>query len=220
MNQSKYAGKPFDKVLETSQEFVNKIVEYFKLTNNSTLIIRPQDDRHPFTFFDGSQVRGPDIFISMNNKSAFIEAKDFGKFIKYSCTGLPMSTYKKYKQFKECFNLPLILLFRDNPEVEVRTPSEFKKNNIYIPYGGEIDSLKIDNSLSNSPYFKTHFTNEVQMIWKIKSMHPLDYIIRNWEIVLSPPKPPEQLILFNIKDMENDKRYESNDLLYYKRNHG
>lgn len=183
--QSKYKNKTFDKRLKKSQKFVDILT---KICLEFGFIVRKYEDKEPLLLPSGEEIRGFDLLVTKEGKSAFIDGKDFGRFGKYPATGLPISMYDKYIKIKEAFNIDCYLFFRDNKEVEKQVEEQnlkFKDNkkNIYIPYGGEIDSLK-EHSISENNNFRCgwpgKYYDELQIIWKVNNMHTIYHILEDW----------------------------------------
>lgn len=182
MIQDKYknAGN-FEEILNVSQCLVNEIGDILK---DNGFIVRKYHDSEPFYIGNNSEMRGLDLLIAHNGRSAFIDAKDFGKFKYYLATGLPVSLIEKYRMIKRMFGIDCYLFFKDNESVEDPHPSSFKKDGVFIPYGGEIDLLKEHPLLSKKDKYrcrwKGQYLNELQEIWEVNKMNTIYDIINDW----------------------------------------
>jgi len=178
--QPKYKGKSFEEILNESQELVNIIGDKFL---SFGFAIRKYHDAEPFYLPDGTQMRGLDLLVASNGQSIFIDAKDFGRFKYLHCTGLPLSLVTKYRNIKQLFGMDCYLFFRDNKEIEETYESKFKHDNIYIPYGGEIDSFT-EHKYSKQEGYKCKWSgryyNQLQELWEVNRMYSIDNILMNW----------------------------------------
>jgi len=165
----------FDEMLGMSQDLVIKIKEYLLLKD---FMVRSFDDSMPFNFYSGEQIRGLDIFAAKNGKSYFIDAKDYARLLFYDATGIPIYLYKRYKYIQDITGIKTIIFFIDNSEYEnektsknLKIDSKFKTGNIFIPYGGEMDSF-IKHKKQNIPNQKGY----PQIIWECDSMKKITEI--------------------------------------------
>lgn len=180
MLQQKYKGKSFEDIIRESQELVDLIGNKFL---SFGFAVRKYHDAEPFYLADGTEMRGLDLLVANKGESIFIDAKDFGRFKYFYCTGLPISMIKKYRDIKSIFGINCYLFFRDNKYIEEKFDSKFKKNGEYLPYGGEIDSF-IEYKLSKMKGYECKwngkYNGELQEIWDTNKMQSIDEILMNW----------------------------------------
>lgn len=173
--ESKYENKSFSEALDLSQELVKTITSYF---TNAGFITRPFDDKNPFIFPGGSDIRGLDIFCGKNGASYYIDAKDYPRLLFHPATGITRYVYNRYKYIQQETGIKVIVFFIDNEEFERknknRQKSKFKKENLFLPYGDFLDNF--------IPYYRQNIPNskgQTQVLWCYEEMKDIETIIKN-----------------------------------------
>ena len=173
--QDKYKNKTFEEILQESQNLVKLIADYYW---KADWVVRVYHDSEPFISKTLGNIRGLDILTAKKGKTIFIDAKDFGRliYIKPFCTGLPKILVNRYRRIKKEFGFDCYLYFRDNETIEERWPSSFKNNEVYLPYGGEIDSF-ILHQRQDIKCSWLNWENQLQELWNLDTMQSIEDIL-------------------------------------------
>ncbi len=136
-------------------------------------------------------IRGFDIAIMNIEKTIIyegIECKDFSQMLKHDATGLPSFYYekidfiKKYFEKKQGREIKLSFFFKDNNKVkELKKDIKYDftiNNEKFVAYGNDIKEMKLNENLSNNPYFCSYFYNKkfVQNLYHLSSLKKINEI--------------------------------------------
>lgn len=125
--------KSFEEKLAFGKEGEHEVGDYFLSRGYSLLpLYQFTDDLAPKVFYEGTAAISPDIFVSGDNGTFWVEVKTKNRWIKYNGvleTGLNERHYLEYLKIKNKTALPLYVIFNhkeDNPNgfyfVDITTP--------------------------------------------------------------------------------------------------
>ena len=166
-------------------------------------------------------IRGFDIAIMNIEKTIIyegIECKDFSQMLKHDATGVPSFYYekidfiKKYFEKKQGREIKLSFFFKDNNKVkELKKDIKYDftiNNEKFVAYGNDIKEMKLNENLSNNPYFCSYFYNKkfVQNLYHLSSLKKINEIFdeRFKDFLSNKSNKLEDLdIFFTINKIEN-----------------
>ena len=166
-------------------------------------------------------IRGFDIAIMNIEKTIIyegIECKDFCQMLKHDVTGVPSFYYekidfiKKYFEKKQGTEIKLSFFFKDNNKLkELKKDINFDftiNNENFLPYGNDVKEMKLNESLSNNPYFCSYFYNKKfeQNLFQLSSLKKINEIFdeRFKDFLSNKSNKLEDLdVFFTINKIEN-----------------
>ena len=166
-------------------------------------------------------IRGFDIAIMNIEKTIIyegIECKDFSQMLKHDATGVPSFYYekidfiKKYFEKKQGREIKLSFFFKDNNKVkELKKDIKYDftiNNEKFVAYGNNIKEMKLNENLSNNPYFCSYFYNKkfVQNLYHLSSLKKINEIFdeRFKDFLSNKSNKLEDLdVFFTINKIEN-----------------